>query len=118
MNTWDKITFGLWGVFAGGVVLAIIGFAWFGWLTGGTAEEMAEQMAEEAVIARLAPYCVKQFNQDPKKIQKLKELKKIESYDRGTYIEKQGWATVLGEKKPDSKVADECSKMILAANEK
>ena len=118
MNTWDKITFALWGACGGGIVLAIIGFAWFGWVTGGTATETAEQMAEKAVIDRLVPSCVKQFNQDPKKVQKLKELKKTQFYERGTYIENQGWATMLGEKEPDSKIAERCSEMILAANEK
>ncbi|MEC8831481.1 MAG: hypothetical protein VX772_03905 [Bacteroidota bacterium] len=118
MNTWDKITFGLWGACGGGIVLAIIGFAWFGWVTGGTAKETAERMAEKAVIDRLAPSCVKQFNQDPKKVQKLEKLKKTQVWHRGMYIEAQGWATVLGEKKPDNKVAEKCSEMILAANEK
>ena len=118
MNTWDKITFGLWGACGGGIVLAIIGFAWFGWVTGGTAKETAEQMAEKAVIDRLTPFCILKFNQDPRKVQKLEKLKKTQVWHRGMYIEAQGWATVLGEKKPDNKVAKKCSKMILAANKK
>ena len=40
---WDKITLGLWGAVGGAIVLAIIGFVWGGWVTGGTAQEMAEQ---------------------------------------------------------------------------
>jgi hypothetical protein len=74
---------------------------------------MAEEMAEKAVVDRLAPICVEQFNQDPDKDKKLKELKEKSSYDRGEYVEKQGWATMLGEKEPDSKVADECAKRIV-----
>ena len=46
------------------------------------------------------------------------ELKKTQFYERATYIENQGWATMLGEKEPDSKIAEKCSEMILAANEK
>ena len=118
MNTWDKITFGLWGAAGGAIVLAVIGFAWFGWVTGGTAEEMAEEMAEKAVMNRLTPFWIQKFNQDPKKLQKLETLKKTQFYERGMYIEAQGWATVLGEKNPDNKVAEKCSEMILAANKK
>ena len=42
---WEKIKLGLWGALGGAIVLAIIGFAWGGWVTGGTAQEMAEEMA-------------------------------------------------------------------------
>ncbi len=105
---WEKIKPALWGAIGGAIVLAIVGFAWGGWVTGGTAQEMAEQMAEDAVVDRLAPICVEQFNQGSEKDQKLNELKEKPSFARGDYIEKQGWATMPGEEKPDSKVAEKC----------
>jgi hypothetical protein len=74
---------------------------------------MAEEMADEAVIDRLAPICVAQFNQDPEKDKKLQELKEISSYQRGDYVKKQGWATIPGEKEPDSEVANECAKRLV-----
>jgi hypothetical protein len=95
------------------VLTMIIGFAWGGWVTGGTAQNMAEEKAENAVVNRLAPICVAQFNQDPEKDQKFKELEAASAYQRGDYIEKQGWATMPGEEKPDSKVADECAKLLM-----
>jgi len=95
----------------------IIGFAWGGWVTGGTAQKMAEEMAEDAVVNRLAPICVVQFNQDPGKDQKLKELKETGSWKRGDYVKEQGWATMPGEEKPDSKVADECAKRLMQINQ-
>ena len=110
---WDKIILGLWGALGGAIVLAAIGFAWGGWVTGGTAQEMAEEMAENAVVARLAPICVEQFKQDSEKDQKLKDLKKEDSWNRDDYVEKQGWATMPGEKKPDSKVAEKCTDLVI-----
>ncbi len=110
---WEKIKLGLWGALGGAFVLAIIGFAWGGWVTGGTAQKMAEEMAENAVVARLAPICVEQFKQDSEKDLKLKDLKKEESWKRDEYVEKQGWATMPGEKKPDSKVAEKCAELIM-----
>ncbi len=110
---WDKIILGFWGALGGAIVLASIGFAWGGWVTGGTAQEMAEEMAENAVVARLAPICVEQFKQAAEKDQKLKDLKKEDSWKRNEFVEKQGWATMPGEKKPDSKVAGKCAEMIV-----
>jgi len=91
----------------------IIGFAWGGWVTGGTAQKMAEKMAEDAVVKRLAPICVVQFKQAPGKDQKLKELEKTDSWQRSEYVEKQGWATMPGEEKPDSSVASECTRLLM-----
>jgi hypothetical protein len=95
------------------VLTIIIGFAWGGWVTGGTAREMAKVIAENAVVQRLAPICVTQFNQDPGKDQKLTELKATSAWQRSDYVEKQGWATMPGEEKPDSLVADECVKLLM-----
>ncbi len=110
---WEKIKLGLWGALGGAIILAIVGFAWGGWVTGGTAQEMAEEMAENAVVARLAPICVEQFKQDSAKDQKLKVLKKEDSWKRGDYVAKQGWPTMPGENEPDSKIAEKCSELIM-----
>lgn len=114
---WDEarptktVVFWSW---VGSVVLTmIIGFAWGGWVTGGTARSMAEKMAEDAVVKRLAPICVVQFKRAPGKDQKLKELEKTDSWQRSEYVEKQGWATMPGEEKPDSKVAAECTRLLM-----
>ena len=110
---WEEIKTALWGAIGGAIVLAIVGFAWGGWVLGGTAQEMAEEMAENAVVARLAPICVEQFKQDSEKDQKLKDLKKEDSWNRDDYVEKQGWATMPGEKNPDSKVAKKCAELLV-----
>ena len=104
-----KIKFSLWGAVGGALVLAIIGFVGGGWVTGGT----AQKMVEDAVVSRLTPICVEQFNRDSEKDQKLKGFKKEESWKRDDYVEKQGWATMPGEKKPDSKVAEKCATLLM-----
>jgi hypothetical protein len=110
---WEKIKLGLWGAAGGAIILAIIGFAWGGWVTGGTAREMAEEMAEVAVVGHLAPICVEQFNRDSQKMQKFQELKKEDSWKRDEYIEKQGWAIMPGQKKPESTVSAKCAELIM-----
>jgi hypothetical protein len=74
---------------------------------------MAEEMAATAVADRLTPICVTRFNQDLEKDRKFIELKEKDFWDRQVYVEQQGWATMLGETKPDSKVADACAKQLL-----
>jgi len=75
-----------WSWVATIVLTMIIGFAWGGWVTGGTAHSMAERMAEDAVVKRLAPISVVQFKQAPGKDQKFKELEKTDSWQRSEYV--------------------------------
>ncbi len=101
-----------WSCVACVVLTMIVGFVWGGWVTGGTAQKMAEEMAEDAVVTRLAPICVAQFNQDPEKDQKLEELKETDTWKRSDYVKEQGWATMPGEEEPDRKVIDGCVKQL------
>ena len=110
---WEKIKPGLWGAIGGAIVLAIIGINFGGRVTGGTARETADEMAEKAVLDRLAPICVEQFNQDSGKDQKLTAMKEGNSWERGGYVEKQGWATMPGENNHDSRVAEKCGNMLM-----
>ncbi len=110
---WEIMKPALGGAVGGGIVLAIIGFAWGGWVTGGAAEQMAEALAQKAVVARLAPICVEQFNQDSERDQKLKKLKEEDSWKRNSYVKEQGWATMPGEKDADDLVAGKCAEFLV-----
>jgi len=112
----EKIKTGAWGAVGGAVIAMIIGFGWGGWVLGGTSHDMGEEMAQTAVIDRLTPICVAQFNQDPQKDAKLKGLKEIDSWKRGQFVKDQGWATMPFEKEPDSRVAESCSVLIMKNN--
>jgi type VI protein secretion system component VasF len=50
-----------WGVVVGAVGIMILGFSWWGWVLGSTAEHMANAQADEAVTAILVPICVEKF---------------------------------------------------------
>ena len=91
-----------WGMAVGAIVLLIVIFS-AGWVT-------------DAVLERLAPIAVAQFMQDPNREERLKEMKKLESWganNRSDYVQKQGWATMPGEKEPDGRVADECARRLV-----
>jgi hypothetical protein len=102
----------LWACVATMVATIVVGFTWGGWITGGKARYAAEGMASDAVAKRLAPICVVRFKADPQRAEKLKELNEVSSYGKGDYVKKQGWATMPGEEGPDSRVADECAKLL------
>jgi hypothetical protein len=108
-----EIKTGVWGAICGAIITMIIGFAWGGWVLGSNSLDIGEEMAQTAVLGRLAPICVAQFNQDPERDKKLEELKELDSWKRDDYVGKQGWATMPGEKEPDGRIAESCSALIM-----
>jgi hypothetical protein len=98
----------LWGAVAGAVAISVIGFSSMGWTLGSTAERMAADRAESAVVSVLAPICVEKFQQQANSAAKLIEFKKAASWDQRALIEKGGWATTPGTEKMSSAVASAC----------
>ena len=108
------------GAIVGGAIVAIVGFN-AGWVvTSGTAADMAERQADEAVIASLTPVCVAQFRSQTQQAQTrhLAALQAEDSWQRGDYVEEQGWATLPGGKSPHEEVAEACSAALLKVVEK
>lgn len=111
---WDKIKLGAWSAIGGAIVLALIGFNYAGWMTGGTATAMAKESSANAVAERLGAICAAQFNSDSNKGAKVDEMKGKDTWEKARYIEKQSWAIMPGDDKPDSNVADSCARLLAA----
>ena len=110
----------VWGGIIGAAALAIVGFS-AGWIvTSGTAQKMAAQQEEKAVLAALTPICVAQFKSQAAEIRttQLAALQKEDSWERGDYVEKQGWATMPGSKKANDEVAEACSSELMKLTRK
>ena len=107
---WEKMKFGLLSEGGGAIVVAVIGFNWGGWLTTGSAEAMAKEIAANAVAERLGSICVAQANRDLQRARSSTKMKGQDAWEIGRYIEKQSWAIMPGDEKPDSRVADACAK--------
>jgi hypothetical protein len=102
----------VWGAVAGAIALAVVGFSQLGWTLGSTAEKMATQRADTAVIAALAPICVERFQQQTDAAAKLVAFNKVSSsWDRRSLIEKGG-CTMPGTDKPNSAVASACAEKL------
>ena len=103
----------LQGAAAGAAVVMITGFSWGGWMLGSTVETLVKERAELAVVAVLGPICVGQFRQAANASANLTESNKISyAWDRGTFIEKGGWAIMPGSEKADSAVAKACAETL------
>jgi hypothetical protein len=102
----------LWGAAWGAGLLALAGFTVGGWTTAGTAERTAEHRASTAVIAALAPICVSQFQLAGDTMTKQEELNKVSLYDRGSFVEKAGWATMPGSANAGPGVGKACAELI------
>jgi len=98
----------LLGAVAGAVAISVIGISSMSWTLGSTAERMAADRAESAVVSVLAPICVEKFQQQANSAAKLIEFKKAASWDQRALIEKGGWATTPGAEKMNSAVASAC----------
>jgi alpha/beta superfamily hydrolase len=100
------------GAVVGAIVLAIVGFSWGGWVTGGTASKNAAAAARDATVVALAPICADRFRAQSDSATKIAELAKSSSWDRGNVVAKSGYATMPGSKDPDSDVARACGEML------
>jgi len=104
-----------WGVVVGAIGTMIIGFSWLGWTLGSTAERMALERTNSAVVVALTPSCVASFMGQPSASSKLAEFQKIESWKQREFIEAGGWATSRGDKTPNSGVANACAETLAKA---
>jgi hypothetical protein len=100
---------GLYGAACGAVALAVIGFSWGGWVTGGTARTMAADQSKAEVVTALSLICVDQSKRDPQLVERVALLKAASSYERGDLVMKNGWATMPGTTEGNRLVAIACA---------
>ena len=116
MKKYPSLKPGIWGAVIGAVAISGIGFSSFGWTLGSTAERMAKEQAQTAVVAVLGPICVEKFQHQADAATKLIEFKKVSStWDRRSIIEKGGWATMPGTDGPNSAVVTACAERLGSA---
>jgi hypothetical protein len=113
MKKYPSLKPGIWGAVIGAAAISVIGFSNFGWTLGSTAERMAKERAQTAIVGVLTPICVERFQHQADAATKLIEFKKVSSsWDRRSIIEKGGWATAPGADSPNSAVATACAERL------
>jgi hypothetical protein len=112
MKKYPSLKPGIWGAVIGAAAISVVGFSTFGWTLGSTAERMATERAQTAVVGVLAPICVEKFQHQADASAKLIEFNKVSSWNRRSVIEKGGWATMPGTDTPNSAVASACAERL------
>jgi hypothetical protein len=112
MQTPEWLKPGLYGAACGAIALAIVGFTWGGWVTGGKATNMAAEQARTDVIAALSLICIEQAKNDPQMVDRIAALKTASSYSRGDLVMKNGWATMPGTTEANRQVANACAEKV------
>ena len=102
-----------WGVVVGALGIMIVGFTWWGWVLGSTAERMAKDRADSAVTAVLVPLCVERFMGQADAAVKLTEFQRSASWQQSQLIERGAWATATGSKDPNTAVARLCAQQLV-----
>jgi len=109
----ESLTRLLQGAAAGAVATMIVGFNWGGWSLGSTADKMAKQRSEVAVIAALAPVCADKFRGLPDAEAKQVALSKVDSWRRREEFPKE-FVTLPGDSYPSSALAEACYTSLFA----
>ncbi len=105
-HEWTKPA--LLGAGAGVVAIAVVGFSWGGWMTGGSAAAMSSKESMATTATALTPYCIQKSQGDPNSTVVLAELEKASGFQRRGIVEKAGRAAPLGAEKPDRALAEAC----------
>jgi hypothetical protein len=109
----ESLTRLLQGAAAGAVATMVVGFYWAGWSLGSTAEKMAKDRSEHAVIAALAPVCAANFRALPNAVAKQAALLKVDSWKRQDEFPKE-FVTLPGDSYPNSALAAACYTLLVA----
>ena len=109
----ESLTRLLQGAAAGAAVTMFVGFTWAGWSLGSTADKMAKERSDHAVVAALAPICADKFRALPNAVAKQVALSKVDSWKRQDEFPKE-LITLPGESYPNSALADACYTLLLA----
>jgi hypothetical protein len=107
--TYTKPT--MWGAVGGAIATIVLGFAWGGWVTGGSAEERAATSAEDAIVLAFTPLCIAKAGEQSERIRLLKQES---GFKRADFVIEAGWVADVTEDYR-SKVAEACASAVVRA---
>ena len=113
MNAPDWVKPAAWGVAGGAIAAIFVGFFWGGWVTGGTAGEMAVTSAQTAIVQAFTPLCVSKAQEQPDQLVLLKEES---SWQQDDFVVNAGWVANVNETYR-AEVARACAVAVLTAME-
>ena len=111
---WDELqpskTMLAWACAGSIAATLVVGFSWGGWVTGGTAQEMAGDAGDEARGQLASVVCAESFLAAPDAAVQLVALQEIDSsYQQRRFVQDGGWATMPGHDSPDRRAVELCA---------
>src|SRR5437016_13383363 len=103
----------LQGAAVGAVATIFVGFYWGGWSLGSTAEKIAKERSQLAVVAALAPVCADKFRALPDSDTKQVALSKVDTWKRRDEFPTE-LVTLPGESYQTSALVHACYKQLAA----
>lgn len=97
----------------GAAAMAIGGFWGLGWTTANTADQLARNRSETAVVAALVPFCVANAKRDTDASKMAKLGGETSLWSRSQLVRDAGWAKVSGTEQVDRSVAEACSDQLM-----
>src|SRR3954449_2595176 len=107
-------TLTIWSCAACAAGTILVGFTWGGGTTGGTARSTAQEPALSYRNELAAAVCVDRFKAAGDASAQLVALKALGSWDRGTFVEKGGWAAMPDKVAPGDGTARLCGEKLAA----
>jgi hypothetical protein len=107
----DRLNEFVWGIAVGAGAAVVAGLS-MGWIVSSSkANVMANERAQTAIVAAMAPICVDRFQSADGSAAKLAALKQIQApWQRRDYVAKGNWANVGQES--NYAVADACAEAL------
>lgn len=100
-----------WSCAAVSVLTMVVGFAWGGWVTGGTAQEMTQEARRNLA----ATFCVNRFLADSDAASQHASFMEVSDWQRDEFIQKGGWAEMPALDRPVAGIADLCADKLAKA---
>lgn len=91
----------------------LLGFGFGGWVTGGTAQERADEAAATSYRQLAAAVCKENFLRAADARERVAKLQKTEWWQRDELIASGGWATMPGEDQASIAVAGLCATQLI-----
>ena len=110
----ESLTRLMQGAAVGAVATMVVGFYWGGWSLRSTADKLAKERSEVAVVAALAPVCAEKFIALPDSAAKKVALSKVDSWKRRDEFPKE-FVTLPGESYPSSALVEACYTLLFPA---
>jgi hypothetical protein len=114
---WDEVqpskTMLFWSCAGSVAVALVVGFTWGGWVTGGTAREMAQDAGDQSRYELGSAICAERFMAAADASAQLTALKAIDSsYRQRQFIDDGGWSIMPGQDEGARQTSELCAELL------